>query len=97
MIPRPRGCHSYHGGRLADPKERKAAGFDDGSNFNNRVAMHYMCAIKAGAESVSDLRKRKDVTSKDLLDIAKKLKAEEARKITYLELGNELCLQGQST
>ena len=88
MMPRPRGCHSYHGGRLTDPKERKAAGFDDGSNFNNRVAMH--CATTAGAESASDLRKRKAVTSKDLLDIAKKLKAEEARKITYLELGNEL-------
>ena len=44
--------------------------------------MHY--AIKAGAESVSDLRKRKDVTSKDLLDIAKELKVEEASQEDYV-------------
>ena len=63
-----------------DAKDRKKAGHDDSANFSNRLAMYY--AIKGGAESVEELKAR-DVKTKDLLKIARDLKAAHGSKKTY--------------
>ena len=70
-----------------DAKDRKKAGYEDGANLNNRLAMYY--AIKGGTESIEELKAR-DVKTKDLLKIARDLKAAHGSKKTYFELCKEL-------